>query len=307
MTDRVYGADIYTFMREQEPSFSIDIDIVNTRVRSEDRYILVQWLMEVCAEFEFSSWTFWLALDLFEHVIAVRHVMKTDFQLVLTTCICLAAKHEEPKTPSLSIYSQATDYSWNKQELRREETRIFFKDLHCKISIPTVWEFINIHIGLAYEEPSENTIFLGPRTIYTGTGISSRAGSLAGYILKYWAHIECIPFHPSILAAATLIYCMIAVHMSITPYKKSTTREIAVEQWTNPRILSHCDYTFSDLHACISELHIMHQSAVVLLSPNATKFKFLREKYQDVIEIRPLIKPFNFPESSSPNKRLCQH
>ncbi|PRP88577.1 hypothetical protein PROFUN_02988 [Planoprotostelium fungivorum] len=74
------------------------------------RRVIVDWLADVCNEFQCVNETFFLSVKLLDRYLTLnRDVEKNDFQLVAVTCLSLAAKFEQGLSPSVAQLEEICD------------------------------------------------------------------------------------------------------------------------------------------------------------------------------------------------------
>jgi len=114
-----------------EPKF-LDSRMVNSRMRA----VLMDWLVDVHTQYNFSAETLYLCNKLMDRVLlADRHISRTDLQLVGITSLLLAAKYEEVYVPSIRDFSVICDGAFSTTQIRQMECRIM-KTVHFDLSSP---------------------------------------------------------------------------------------------------------------------------------------------------------------------------
>ena len=81
------------------------------------RCILVDWLVEVCDEFNLLPETLYLAVLYVDRYLSVVNVLRTNLQLVGVTCLYIAAKFEEIFPPDIKEFAYITDDTYTKREV----------------------------------------------------------------------------------------------------------------------------------------------------------------------------------------------
>lgn len=81
------------------------------------RAILIDWLVEVCDEFNLLTETLYLSVSYIDRYLSVVHVPRSKLQLVGVTCLYIAAKYEEIFPPDINEFSYITDDTYTKKEV----------------------------------------------------------------------------------------------------------------------------------------------------------------------------------------------
>lgn len=89
------------------------------------RALLLDWMVEVSAEFNLQRETMYLALNYLDRYIArVLNIQRSDFQLVGTTALYLACKMEELHVPKIQFFILATDNGYTKGQILNMERKM---------------------------------------------------------------------------------------------------------------------------------------------------------------------------------------
>lgn len=112
------------------------------------RGILVDWLVEVAAEFRLVSDTLFSAVALVDRVLSLRPVPRARLQLVGVACMLLAAKYEEIYAPQVDEFVFITDNTYSRDELLNAEAEAL-GDLGFSLSAPTAKTFLRRFVKAA--------------------------------------------------------------------------------------------------------------------------------------------------------------
>ncbi|KFD54201.1 hypothetical protein M514_04978 [Trichuris suis] len=135
--------DNHAFNRLQEvvqkvpPNYMSEQDELDARMRS----ILVDWLVDVCLEFNFCQETLHVGVTLTDRFLAGMNVSKDKLQLVGVVGVMVASKLEEIYPPKVKDFAAITDETYTVSEVLKME-RIMLDFFHFKVHPPTVNEFI---------------------------------------------------------------------------------------------------------------------------------------------------------------------
>jgi hypothetical protein len=89
------------------------------------RALLLDWMIEVSAEFALQRETLYLALNYLDRYLGtVLNIQRTDFQLVGTTALYLACKMEEIQVPKIQLLILATDNGYTKSQILTMERKM---------------------------------------------------------------------------------------------------------------------------------------------------------------------------------------
>ncbi|XP_049888164.1 cyclin-A2-like isoform X2 [Pectinophora gossypiella] len=182
-----YRQDIYEYMREIEVKNRANPRYMRKQpdITHVMRSILIDWLVEVCDEYNQQSETLHLAVSYVDRFLSYMSVVRTKLQLVGTAATYIASKYEEVYPPDVAEFVYITDDTYTKREVLRME-HLILKVLSFDLSTPTSLTFLS-HYCIA-------------------NGISKKIFYLAAYISELCL-LEADPylqFKPSIIAAASL-------------------------------------------------------------------------------------------------------
>jgi len=174
---------------------------LNEKMRS----ILLDWIMEVCREFEMQRETFHLTVNLVDRFLScVSEVHKNRLQLVGVAALFVASKVEEVYPPKANEFAVITDGAFTIQEIYKMERLVLRKMEWDVISVtPCWWTTLLVH--------RVHAAHLTER--YAGCTIARKSkedkyclamGLLDIAVLGY----QSMHFTPSALAAATVYHML---------------------------------------------------------------------------------------------------
>ncbi|XP_026326710.1 cyclin-A1-like [Hyposmocoma kahamanoa] len=292
-----YRQDIYNYMREIEvknranPRYMRKQPDITHMMRS----ILIDWLVEVCDEYNQQSETLHLAVSYVDRFLSYMSVVRTKLQLVGTAATYIAAKYEEVYPPEVSEFVYITDDTYTKREVLRME-HLILKVLSFDLSTPTSLAFLS-HYCIS-------------------NGLSKKTFHLASYIAELCL-LEADPylqFKPSVIAAASLAtarHCLLCESC-----ERFENRDIpeAEERPAAPAcagaawplaLAASAGYALAELQPCLRQLARSHAHAP--LQPyQAIPDKYKSNKYEAVstIEARPMFPVAKYqPPANANNTR----
>ncbi|XP_017421420.2 putative cyclin-A3-1 [Vigna angularis] len=221
------------------------IQKVQRTITSNNRAVLVDWLVEVAEQYNLLSDTLLLCVSYIDRFLSVQPMIRSRLQLLGVSCMFIASKYEEINPPSLNEFCNITDNTYDKTEIIKMEAEIL-KALNFEMGNPTAITFLRFLSGAAsdYQKtPNWKIEFLG----------------------WYFAELsllddDCIRFLPSVVAASALFLARFFIDPKVHP-------------WTS--FLFECSgYKPVELKECVLILHDLH------LSRKAESFEAVREKYK---------------------------
>ena len=114
------------------------------------RFILLDWIMEVCYQFHFWRKTYFSCINLIDIFFTKCKVPTDQIQLVGIACLLISAKNEETEIPQISYFSLATENYYSKSDILKKESEIL-QILKWKIQYVDVLDVINI-FALKWDE-----------------------------------------------------------------------------------------------------------------------------------------------------------
>eukprot|EP00092_Neocalanus_flemingeri_P037043 GFUD01040328.1.p1 GENE.GFUD01040328.1~~GFUD01040328.1.p1 ORF type:complete len:286 (+),score=50.66 GFUD01040328.1:416-1273(+) len=107
-----YAVDIFVWKKSLEEQYQVgDWEIVQTEVTPRMRFTLLDWMVDITRQLEFSLETWCLAVNYLDRFLGTQLLAKDCLQLVGLTALWLGAKQEElnpPSTEELVALSAAT-------------------------------------------------------------------------------------------------------------------------------------------------------------------------------------------------------
>ncbi|CAG9563266.1 unnamed protein product [Danaus chrysippus] len=278
-----YRQDIYDYMREIEIKNRANPRYMRKQpdITHSMRSILVDWLVEVCDEYNQQSETLHLAVSYVDRFLSYMSVVRTKLQLVGTAATYIAAKYEEVYPPEVSEFVYITDDTYTKREVLRME-HLILKVLSFDLSTPTSLAFLS-HYCIS-------------------NSISKKIFNLAAYISEL-SLLEAEPYlqyRASLIAAASLATARHALMCDHSHRHSLDDPHCAEVSW--PASLARtAGYTLTELQPAMKELgrthaHAPHQPY------RAIPDKYGNNKYDNVssIEAKPL---FPVSEYTAPAAR----
>jgi len=106
-------------------------------IRPWMRMLLMEWLMDLSSQFAFKRATFHLAVTLIDIAMSrIENLHASKFQLVGITALVIAAKQEEIRIPSLSMYTFTTENAYDISEIISFEQKML-EIVNWKTNFPT--------------------------------------------------------------------------------------------------------------------------------------------------------------------------
>ncbi|KPI87275.1 cyclin (CYCA) [Leptomonas seymouri] len=192
-----YGTEILAYFLEVERILYAERLYMDRQSEITDRMrkILIDWLMDVIAEFKLHPETFFLAVDIIDRFLFFYSIPRTKLQLVGVTAILIAAKHEEVWPPTVNDCVAVTANTYSAREVIDMEFDIVTA-LRFKFTVPTTY-------------PIACRLLDSPR-------ISQKVRHAASMFLESAAH--CYPllqFLPSRIAAASVMLAALLVRTNV--------------------------------------------------------------------------------------------
>ena len=88
------------------------------------RFILLDWIMEVCYQFHFWRRTYFSCINLIDIYLTKCKVITNQIQLVGIACLLISAKNEETEIPKLSYFALVCQNYYTKNEILKKESEI---------------------------------------------------------------------------------------------------------------------------------------------------------------------------------------
>ena len=107
------------------------------------RAILLDWMMEVCAEFTLKRETFYMAVNHLDRFLsAFGPIQKNEFQLVGLVSMYIAAKIEEIFPPKLEDWVASADEGYSNNAIKAMEV-FMLRHIQWKVHPPTPYNYLN--------------------------------------------------------------------------------------------------------------------------------------------------------------------
>jgi len=138
-------SDIFENTKFREHSFRALPDYLtsmqNNSISESMRFILVDWLSEVCLEFKFNNHSFHLAINYLDRFLSKTIISKETLQLCGAVALMIAAKYNEKIPPCVDDYVYVTDFTFSKTDFLKTETLMLNK-LDFRLCATTHLDFI---------------------------------------------------------------------------------------------------------------------------------------------------------------------
>jgi len=188
---------MYGVLRERESRFNVGAFLGNQpQVTPRIRAILVDWVADVCHEFNHQEETLQLSVRLVDRLLGTVPVPKRELQLVGCAAILLAAKIEEVFPPSIETLLYLCDNIYTREQLLQMESVVLEK-LGFSFTCPTGWSFLTY--------------------LFKSFPFPDRARHLAHYLLELGLHDYAIMKEQSSLIVVA-IACL-SLYNFQTPYQ----------------------------------------------------------------------------------------
>jgi len=172
--------------------------------------VLVDWFVDVCAEYGLSNATFFLAVSLVDRTLSVVDCPRNKLQLLGATAMFIASKIEDVYPPQLSEIVFMTEETYTASQVRRME-KVILQVTKFELNVPLTHTFAEFY---AFFEP-----------------MIPEASSLMWYLLELSTmHFDCLRFKYSCLAAAAFA---LAVHATERSDKNIGDKVISSKAWTD--------------------------------------------------------------------------
>jgi cyclin B len=137
-----YVSFIFKYYRERENIFVID-DYIQRQpnLNRQMRLLLVDWMVEVQQQLEFSHEVLYLSVKLLDLYLNSRKVEKEKLQLLGGAAMFIACKFEERMPPIIDDFIYVSDNAYDRKELIKMEIDIL-KTVKFDIGIPLSYTFL---------------------------------------------------------------------------------------------------------------------------------------------------------------------
>ncbi|KAF9668524.1 hypothetical protein SADUNF_Sadunf14G0012500 [Salix dunnii] len=200
------------FAREEQNQLCKDLETNPSLARA--RCEAVEWILKVNAYYSFTALTAVLAVNYLDRFLSSIHLQKEKpwmAQLVAVSCLSLAAKVEETQVPLLLDFQvEDSKYVFEAKTIQRMEILVL-STLKWKMNPVTPISFLDYitrrlglggYLCLEFLKRCERMV------------LSVLAGKLSKSFL-YLAYFRSMPYVPSIMAAATMLYVIDNIEPSL--------------------------------------------------------------------------------------------
>jgi len=151
-----YIQEIMKFLRDNEKRYLPSTDymnIIQTDIKPNMRYRLLDWLVDVYERFEIQTSTFHLAVNLLDRYLSKISVHRNRLQLLGCVVLWLASKYNEIRVPEINAFVHMSDGAFQYKDMLDLEESII-NELNFDFSAPTAHIFGDryIHIVSFYLE-----------------------------------------------------------------------------------------------------------------------------------------------------------
>nr|CAI5847765.1 unnamed protein product [Callosobruchus analis] len=239
-----YLKDIFAHLRDLETKYAIREDFLeHHRTTPNMRGVLVNWLVEIHADFEQKPETLYLCISIVDRYLQTNTLVgKSSLQLVGTAALLIASKYEEMYLPSLSDFEYLCDGAFTSKQILQMEIDIL-KRLDFNLGYPPAIQFLKRYSKVMRSKADHYTMS------------------------KYFLELALLEHtlssvKPSLLAAAA---CCLA---------KGVIEEIMElpKIWT-PSMVHYTTYQYKDFRSVIIEL------ACIVAKVDSSSFTQVKKKY----------------------------
>ena len=110
-----------TLQRQKRPSTAY-METLQRDIQPNMRAILMDWVVEVAAEYKLVSDTLFLAASFVDRYLSCRAIDRTQLQLVGVAALFLAAKYEEIYPPQLNDFVFVAASTYTREQVRLHST-----------------------------------------------------------------------------------------------------------------------------------------------------------------------------------------
>ena len=248
-----YSSSILSNLRESEaltlPSPSY-MDVIQGDLSFPMRSILLDWLVEVAAEYHLQAQTIFLCVAYVDRFLAHTAIDRRRLQLVGITCMLVAAKYWEIYPPTIDDFVYISDHTYDKEQVLDME-RAVLTTLRFQLTTPTAWEF--------------------GRRLGRDCAQGEVEQALMDFLLEAFVQEPAFLHHrPSVVAAS-------AAYLAMSTMRKKTQGEVA------RLVQQHSAYEYRELKTCVQQLHCMHERLFLdpagAVAAGTTGLKAVKDKY----------------------------
>ena len=251
----VFGIETLNYLISREQSYAPDpyyIERLQPDITWTMRLILIDWMMEVCMEFQLKRETFHYSVNFVDRFLSLfPRVSKAELQLVGVTALYVAAKMEEICVPKIHDFAKSTDNGYTFDQIRKMEL-LLTKTLGWGLAPPTLNMWANWYMGqwdsfIMSSEYAKSHVLMkslsDPIVVFKQPNEKaySRFRELSQLIDIIILDIATLRYHPRAIIAS-LLYTLLIFH-----YGQATIEEIVTEF---PKCSSflNAQYPFNDLY-----------------------------------------------------------
>merc|ERR1712198_463106 len=139
-----YAPFMYSYLRQLETEQSIRKDFLkNCHVNGKMRAVLIDWLVEVHAQFKLLPETLYMTIFMIDRYLQAEGltVKRNRFQLLGVTAMFTASKVEEMYAPEINDFVYITDNAYTAQEIRQMELKVL-QALNFEVCRPLPLHFL---------------------------------------------------------------------------------------------------------------------------------------------------------------------
>lgn len=255
-----YTKEIFEHMRNTEMNHrpnSRYIDQTQSDINSTMRGILVDWLVEVCGEFELLPETLYLAVNITDRALGCIRIDRCKLQMIGVTALFISSKYYEMQPPSIDDFVYITDNTYQKEEILAAESQIL-NALGFDLTVVTIIDFLDRYLKAA-----------GANDL-----VSDLAHFLAELTLQEYSMIG---YLPSAVAASCVVLALFCLN---------------VPHWTS-NLKRFTGYVGPELQNCIADMLKLYQQ-VDQSTLTAVKDKYSTEAKNRIAMCKCSAKEFDF-------------
>jgi len=155
-----YVNEIMDYLGQRELAFLVPTNYLEGRkgINSRMRGVLLDWLVDVHFQYNFSAETLYLCQKLLDlYLMLDQKVTRTDLQLIGVSCLYVAAKFEEVFTPSMKDFASLCDNTFSTEQIKRTEYKIV-NGLKFDILAPLPCTFLRRYSKAAKSDMKQHTV-----------------------------------------------------------------------------------------------------------------------------------------------------
>ncbi|CCI48832.1 unnamed protein product [Albugo candida] len=239
--------DMDAFYRKHEEKYLVQpyyIGTVQMDINEKMRTILIDWLVEVCEEYELQSQTFQKAVHLVDRCLMQFKINRKEFQLLGCACMMIAAKFEEVYGPNVDEFVYISDQTYTSDQMLEMELRIL-RALEFRVASTTCSHFLNRLVCVGCEKPLQESL----------------AFYLCDFAVLFYSMLQ---FKPSKIASAAIYLARV-----------TTNEQFG---WT-PNLHHISEYSAFDIKECVHTLHLLHREENAVLRAHRENAKAVSEKF----------------------------